>query len=50
MTLLKRQVANLQRSAEVRGLSREKRELALVRRVLDARVRAAAPAGGAKEA
>lgn len=47
--LLKRQVANLQRSAEVRGLPREKRELGLVRRALEARVRAGAPAGGAKE-
>jgi regulator of sirC expression with transglutaminase-like and TPR domain len=47
--LLRRQIANLQRSAEVRGLPREKRELALVRRALDARVRAGAPAGGAKE-
>ena len=48
--LLKRQVANLQRSAEVRGLPREKRELGLVRRALEARVRAGAPERGAKEA
>jgi regulator of sirC expression with transglutaminase-like and TPR domain len=48
--LLKRHVANMQRSADVRGLPREKRELGLVRRALEARVRAGAPAGGAKEA
>jgi regulator of sirC expression with transglutaminase-like and TPR domain len=47
-TLLKRQVANLARSAELRGLPREKRELGLVGRVLDARARSASRADGAK--
>ncbi len=50
MILLKRHISNLQRSAEVRGLPREKRELGLVRRALDARVRAGTPAGGSKDA
>jgi regulator of sirC expression with transglutaminase-like and TPR domain len=47
-TLLRRQVANLVRSAELRGLPRERRELALVGRLLEARTQSGARAGGAK--
>jgi regulator of sirC expression with transglutaminase-like and TPR domain len=43
--LLKRQVANLVRSSDLRGLPRERRELALVGRVLDLRLHVAAPNG-----
>jgi regulator of sirC expression with transglutaminase-like and TPR domain len=43
--LLKRQISNLVRSADLRGLPRERRELALVGRALDLRLHVAAPHG-----
>lgn len=43
--LLKRQVANLARSADLRGLPRERREFALLGRVLDVRAQVAAARG-----
>ncbi|MBL8859608.1 MAG: transglutaminase family protein [Planctomycetes bacterium] len=43
LLLLKRQISNLVRSAELRGIPREKRELSLVGRALDLHLRTAAP-------
>lgn len=43
-TLWKRQITNLARSAELRGLDRERRELALLLAALEPRPRASAPA------
>jgi regulator of sirC expression with transglutaminase-like and TPR domain len=43
--LLKRQIANLVRSADLRGLPRERRELSLVGRALDLRSQITAPRG-----